>query len=156
MILEVNLKNTWRVGSKLYREGKAANRGFVIKWGNTVGNWSVIPQRIPWIQCRRCCSKWFHLRSEGLGSLYPSFWQASDVEFAGCGIEFPGSWAWGNVWQWYEWEHSTWSPAMYATSYMCTYSVSLYLFPHSLWKILWFYFYSLNTQISRECVYIFI
>ena len=145
-------------------------------WGITVGNWSVIPRRIPWIQCRWCCSKWFHLRSEGLGSLYPSFWQASDVEFTGYGIEFPGmdsnelrkfsgkegpvlavgSWAWGSVWQWYEWEHSTWSPAVYATSYVCTYTVSLYDSPLTLEDFMILFLFSESPNFKRMGLYIYL
>lgn len=39
----------------------------------------------------------------------------------------------------------------------CVYvTISWHLFPHALWKGLWFYLYSLNPHILGECVYIFI
>ena len=125
----------------------------------------LIPQSIPQVQLRWCSSKWIHLKSEGLGGSIPQFfsrhqiWSSLDMELdflARAPIRWESSQA-KTVWcQQLEvgpeamhgsgrgWPMVS-SPACYI---LCAYiTVSWYLFPHSLWKCLWFYLYSLNPQI---------
>ena len=171
----MNLKNIWIRESKLYRDGKVASRSFVIKWVTTLGNWSLLnPAEYPSGSAKMMFLKvnpseeW---RSRGVYSSIFSrhqIWSSLDMELdflARAPIRWESSQA-KTVWcQQLEvgpeamhgsgrgWPMVS-SPACYI---LCAYiTVSWYLFPHSLWKCLWFYLYSLNPQILGECVYIFI
>ena len=178
----MNLRNTWSRESKLYGEGKVASRSFVIKWVTTLCNSSLPnPTEYPSSSAKMMflkvnpSEKW---RSRGsIPQVFPYIrygvhWMWNWISWHGhqldekvsrpkkvwcrqLGVGPEARYGTGRGWT-HGQRNSTWPPATWATFHMWTSSVSLHLLPHSLWKILWFYLYSLNPQILVECVYIFV